>query len=243
MIMSMRVIESKENRTYKDLIRLKKGDSENGRFLLEGEDLVEEAKRGNSLCALLYPEGTKHIPETNLPTYILKEGLYRELANYRSLPPLMGIGEKKLTPLDKLGKRLIYLDRIQDPGNAGTMMRTALSFSYDGLVLSPDSVSLYNSKCVQSSKGALFSLPIARGELSTLHDLGYHIFLTTLDGEDESKIKELPTPFVLVFGNEGQGVSKKNMAYGEKLRIEMSGIDSLNVAVAAGIFMYRFQRR
>ena len=243
MMSTIRTIVSKENKTYKDLVRLRKGDGEKSLFLLEGEDLVEEARRGDALVALLYPEGTKNIEESDLPIYVLKEGLYRELASYHSLPPVMGIGKKELAKIDQLGERVIYLDRIQDPGNAGTMIRTALSFSYSGLVLSPDSVSLYNTKCVQSSKGALFSLPIARGELSTFNGLGYHIYLTTLDGEDESKIIELQTPFVLVFGNEGQGVSKKNMGYGEKLRIEMSGIDSLNVAVAAGIFMYRFKRR
>jgi TrmH family RNA methyltransferase len=135
----------------------------------------------------------------------------------------------------------LALDGVQDPGNVGTMIRTALSFQYSGFMLSLDSCSLYNSKVVQSSKGALFHLPIARGELSELKERGYHIFLTTLDGIDEATLDHLPKPFVLVFGNEGQGVSKKNMDLGEKLRIEMSGIDSLNVAIAAGIFMYRFR--
>lgn len=122
------------------------------------------------------------------------------------------------------------------------MIRTALSFHYSSLVLSKDSVSLYNSKVIQSSKGALFHLPIGREDLSLFSSQGYHIYLTTLDGEDEAKLKELETPFVLVFGNEGQGISKQNLSLGQKLRINMSGIDSLNVAVAAGIFMYRFKK-
>ncbi|MCR4697866.1 MAG: RNA methyltransferase, partial [Bacilli bacterium] len=63
-----------------------------------------------------------------------------------------------------------------------------------------------------------------------------------LDGVDERTLTSLPEPFVLVFGNEGQGVSAKNMDLGSKVRIEMNGIDSLNVAVAAGIFMYRFKK-
>ena len=74
-----------------------------------------------------------------------------------------------------------------------------------------------------------------------MKEKGYNIYLTTLDGIDERKVDHLKKPFVLVFGNEGQGISKQNLALGEKLRIEMNGIDSLNVAVAAGIFMYRFR--
>lgn len=239
---SIRIIESKENKTYKELLKLKKGDSKNSLFLAEGEDLVEEAAKEGALEALILPEGNKESWQTDVPIYVIKQGLYRELASYQSLPKKMGIVKKEMTTLDNLGQRVIYLDRIQDPGNAGTMIRTALSFGYSGLVLSPDSVSLYNSKVVQSSKGALFHLPIARGELSDLKAKGYHIYLTTLDGRDESSYSALSSPFVLAFGNEGQGISKKNLSLGEKLRIEMSGIDSLNVAVAAGIFMYRFKK-
>lgn len=237
--MSMKEIQSKDNKTYKELLALKKGDPEKGLILIEGEDLVEEARKENALVSLIFPEGSKE-KEDKLPTYLLKQGLYRELASYQSLPKVMGIAQKKMTKT--FGDRVIYLDRIQDPGNAGTMIRTALSFHYSSLVLSKDSVSLYNSKVIQSSKGALFHLPIGREDLSLFSSQGYHIYLTTLDGEDEAKLKELETPFVLVFGNEGQGISKQNLSLGQKLRINMSGIDSLNVAVAAGIFMYRFKK-
>ena len=239
--MSFKVIESKDNKTYKEFLKLKKGDPKTGLFLIEGEDLVEEAKREDALEALIVLDGTS-APWADYPIYGLKQGLYRELSSYQSLPKMMGIGKVKMVSSKDLGSRVMYLDKVQDPGNVGTMIRTALSFSYTGLMLSSDSVSLYNSKVVQSTKGALFHLPIARGELSELKSLGYHIYLTTLDGVDERTLSSLPEPFVLVFGNEGQGVSAKNMDLGSKVRIEMNGIDSLNVAVAAGIFMYRFKK-
>ena len=239
--MSFRVIESKNNKTYKELIALKKGDAKNGLFIVEGKDLVEEAEREGLVKALIVVDGT-HCKELPYPIYGLKQGLYRELSSYQSLPEMMAVCQKKMSSVDELGDRVIFLDRIQDPGNAGTMIRTALSFHYSSLVLSKDSVSMYNSKLVQSSKGAIFHLPIIREDLVKLKELGYNVYLTTLDGEDERNFTELKTPFVLCFGNEGQGISKCNLDLGKKLKIEMSGIDSLNVGVAAGIFMYRFRK-
>ena len=239
--MSFKVIESKDNKTYKQLIALKKGDPKEGLFIVEGKDLVYEAMQEGLLRALIVVDGTA-CPSMDVPIYGLKQGLYRELSSYQSLPEMMGVCQKKMADLSKLGDRVIYLDRIQDPGNAGTMIRTALSFGYSSLVLSKDSVSLYNNKLIQSTKGGVFHLPILREDLLTLKEMGYNIYLTTLDGEDESKFASLETPFVLCFGNEGQGISKKNLSLGKKLRIEMSGIDSLNVGVAAGIFMYRFRK-
>lgn len=239
--MSFKVIESKENKTYKDLVRLKKGDPKNGLFLIEGEDLLNEAYKEGKLTAVIVPDGTS-MPMINLPIYGLKQGLYRELSSYQSLPKAMGIAHVDMVDCSTLGERVIYLDGVQDPGNVGTIIRTALSFQYTGVMLSTDSVSLYNSKVIQSTKGAIFHLPVARGELSLLKEKNYHIYLTTLDGEDERKFSSLPLPFALVMGNEGRGVNPKNLSLGEKIKIEMSGIDSLNVGVAAGIFMYRFKK-
>jgi RNA methyltransferase, TrmH family len=239
--MPFKVIESKENKSYKELVRLKKGDAKEGRFLIEGEDLVAEAHKEGKLESLIVPDGTS-MPMIDYPIYGLKQGLYRELSSYQSLPKVMGIAKMKMASPDGLGDRVIYLDGVQDPGNVGTIIRTALSFSYTGVMLSNDSVSLYNSKVIQSTKGAMFHLPIARGDLSLLSDLGYHIYLTTLDGVDERNLASLESPSVLVFGNEGRGVNPKNMALGKKIKIVMNGIDSLNVGVAAGIFMYRFKK-
>lgn len=239
--MSTRVIQSEENKTFKELLKLKKGDSKQGLFLAEGRDLLDEARKGGCVKTILIPEGGKN-PYPEMDTLILKQGRYRSLANYQSLPERITLCQKSFSPLSSLGDRIIYLDKVQDPGNLGTIIRSALSFSYTGVALSFDCVSLYNNKAIQSSKGALFKRPVAQAELSELDKLGYHIYLTTLDGKDEKDFPSLPTPVCLVFGNEGQGVSKKNLSLGTKLKINRSNIDSLNVAVAAGIFRYRFRK-
>lgn len=235
--MSFKVIESSDNTTYKELLSLKKGDPKEGLFLVEGDDLIDEAMKENALVAMIVPLGT-HCPYVDYQIIGLRETLFRNLSSYQSLPKAMAVCRKKMTA--EVGKRVIYLDGIQDPGNCGTMIRTALSFSYSGVVLSKDSVSLYNSKVVQSTKGALFHIAVDRRDLKYYYDLGYNIYLTTLDGVDEKTVPTLKEPFVLVFGNEGQGIRKENLTLGKKLKIEMSGIDSLNVAIASGIFMYRY---
>ena len=237
--MSYKIVESKENKLFKELLKIRKGDPKGGYFLGEGKDLVEEAYKAGMLRTLIMPLDTK-APVLDMPIVGLKAGLYRELSSYQSLPPCMGVCHFEENK--DIKDRVIYLDGIQDPGNAGTIIRTALSFGYTGVVFSNDSVSLYNSKVIQSTKGAIFHLPIYREDLTKLYAQGYHIYVTTLDGADERTISSLKTPFVLVFGNEGHGVRKEYQALGTKLKIEMSGIDSLNVAVASGIFMYRFKK-
>ena len=243
MNISQAIIESKDNKRYKELLKLKKGNKEECLFLVQGEDLVEEAKRSEKLKELIVMEDDEvpcHL--SSVPTIRLKRELYRELAEFQSLPKFMGVAKNSLQTIDMAGDSVIYLDGVQDPGNCGTIIRTALAFGYSAVALSQDSVSPFNSKVVQSTKGALFHLPLIKEDLKPFFERGYHIYLTALEGVDERTISKLEAPFVLVFGNEGRGVKKENLKLGKSLRIEMSGIDSLNVGVAAGIFMYRFRK-
>ena len=219
-------IESKANATYKILLKYKEGIKDDGIFLAEGIDLYDEAKKTGCLLAVILLKDSP-IKIDDLKVYRLSNELYRNLSSYKSLP--------------EIGNKVIYLDGIQDPGNFGTIIRTALSFSYSGIAYSFDCVSPYNSKTIQASKGAIFHLPIWQESLKYYKDKGYNIYVTTLDGEDESKFSNLKEPFVLAFGNEGHGIREENQNLGTKLKIEMSSIDSLNVAVASGIFMYRFK--
>ena len=233
-------ITSKDNPLYKDLLRIKKGEGEGGCFLAEGKDLYDEAIKCHRLVRLILPFGsdfTKDFPDI----VMLKDSLYKGLSNYKSLPPCILLCEKKMN--ERLGDRILYLDGIQDPGNLGTILRTALAFSYDGVALSKDCVSPYNSKVIQSTKGAIFHLPLRVCDLKELKDEGYAVFLTTLDGEDMEKVESLGEKSVLVLGNEGHGIRPENLGLGRKIRIEMGNIDSLNVAMAGAIFMYRYRRK
>ena len=234
------LITSKSNNYFLKIKKLIKGNKENHTFLIEGEDLVLEAFKHNSLEELIYLKDTKINKEyKSIPYHFFSKELIREISSYNSIPSIFGIGKKKYSK--NYGDSVVYLDNLQDPGNVGTIIRTAFSFNYSSLVLSLNSVSLYNNKVVQASKGAIFGLNIGREDLTYFLKNKYNIYLTTLDGINEKELNELVKPFVIVFSNEGKGVSKEYINLGQKIRIEMNNIDSLNVASAAAILLYRFK--
>jgi len=145
------------------------------------------------------------------------------------------------------GPRLVALDGVQDPGNLGTIIRTAVSFGFDEVILSPDCADLYNEKTVRATQGALFHIPCARGDLGEaiagLKQQGFAVHATALDSSVPLQQLEETEKMAFVFGNEGQGVTEKIQKESDsRVRIEMEGFESLNVAVAAGIVMYRFRR-
>ena len=231
-------ITSSSNKLIKDLIKLKNNKEE--RFLIEGKDLLDLAYLNNLLEMVITTEDKDEF--NNVETIIVPKFILEKLSNNKSVQSYIGVSRlPKIS--SKLGDKLVYLDGVQDPGNVGTIIRTALAFSYDGVILSKDSASLTNSKVIQSTKGALFSIPLSNQvSLKELKEQGYMIIVTSL----EDSINYLKTPkfdkFVLVLGNEGQGVKKENIELADTVvRIEMGNIDSLNVAVAGGILMNHYR--
>ena len=127
-----------------------------------------------------------------------------------------------------------------------TIIRTAVSFGYDVVICSKTCADLYNEKTIRSTQGAFFHIPLIRTELSdALKELqkdGFIIYATALDSSVPLQSIEAAEKMAFVFGNEGQGVSEEIQRLSDqRVRIEMDGFESLNVAVAAGIIMYRFQ--
>ena len=231
-------ITSSSNKLIKDLIKLKNNKEE--RFLIEGKDLLDLAYLNNLLEMVITTEDKDEF--NNVETIIVPKFILEKLSNNKSVQPYIGVSRLPKVS-SKLGEKLVYLDGVQDPGNVGTIIRTALAFSYDGVILSKDSASLTNSKVIQSTKGALFSIPLSNQvSLKELKEQGYMIIVTSL----EDSINYLKTPkfdkFVLVLGNEGQGVKKENIELADTVvRIEMGNIDSLNVAVAGGILINHYR--
>lgn len=230
-------ISSSANKYYKKFLSIKKGVDKIERLILvEGYDLIELAQLHNQLRSLILLQPDARYEEYD--QYILSKELYRELSSYKSLPQAIGVCSLELTTV--FPGKVIYLDDIQDPGNLGTIIRTASAFNYDAVALSKGTVSPYNSKAVQASKGAIFNIPVGYAELSTLTDK--KIYFTVLDGEVIEEKVHNDGDFVLVFGNEGRGIRKELLTLpGEKVKLEMANIDSLNVAIAASIFMFLFK--
>ena len=147
----------------------------------------------------------------------------------------------------QLSGKFLVLEDVQDPGNVGTMIRTADAAGYDGVFVSEKTADIYNMKVLRSMQGSHFHLPIFRVNMSDLLQLfraqDIPVFASTLS-QDSMDYKEVmpPSSFALVMGNEGQGISDLMAQEADQLvHISMPGqAESLNVAVAAGILLFSF---
>ncbi len=226
----------------------KKGRDKSGLFLVEGARMTEEAlSSGFEVTALLLREG-EQVPEAeNIPLYLLPAHVFDAVTDTKSPQGIAAVLKKQTIPAK--GHRLIALDSVQDPGNVGTIIRTADAAGMDGVILGPDCADVFSPKVLRSTMGSIFrmglsfpdSLPEA---LRNLKQEGYSILSSQLDGDPFYDRKDVADRFVLIIGNEGNGVSdavKQEATH--RLRLPMrGGAESLNAAVAAAVMMYDLTR-
>lgn len=240
----MQEITSLQNKKIKEWTSLhhKKDRDKTGLFLVEGEHLIEEALKADAVETI--------VTDTQCPfdfgqIFHVTPQIMKKLSENVSPVHLIAVCHQKARKPSGM-KRVILLDGVQDPGNLGTLIRTALSFSFDCVYLSRDTCDVYNDKAIRSTQGALFHMPVIRDDLSEImKDLKQEGFLTIATSLQESKtFAQIPPQekMAFVFGNEGQGVTETIQKQAdERLRIEMHGFESLNVAVAGGIVMYHYR--
>lgn len=225
-------------------LKEKKHRDREKQFLVEGEHLIQEAFQAHALECLIVEKGSAYPNYEGIEIYEVTTEILRKLTSLVSKEVLLGVcncqEQRKFA-----GERLIVLDQVQDPGNLGTIIRSALSFGYDAVILSDTCVDIYNEKVIRSTQGAIFHIPVYRCSLTEclpqLKKQGIHVYITSLQNSLPLRSIKKRERFALVFGNEGQGVSKEVLALGdEAIRIEMKTFESLNVAVAAAICMYEF---
>lgn len=238
----MKLIKSIQNEWIKQLklLALKKGDFYPDYCLVEGQHLVEEAARAGLLEHRILSETVKiTFLESDI---VLAPFVGQALSQQKTWSGWFGLC-KRPNPPQKLGTSYVYCDGIQDPGNLGTMIRTALAFGFSGMMMSEDCVDPWGSKALQSSQGASFFLPIlrvTRAELITYQAKGFSI-LGTLLGNDTVSLTSFkaPTSFIVCLGHEGRGLSEEvQQILDHRLMIPIQHVDSLNVAIAFGIFAY-----
>ena len=223
----------------------KKHRDKDHKFLIEGEHLIEEAHKANLIECILIEQGKENMFST-YETYEVTRDILKKLSDSVSGTYIMAVCHMPNISSIDFGNKVIVLDDVQDPGNVGTIIRTAFSFGYTSIVLSNHSVDVYNEKVIRSTQGALFHMPIIRGDimvlLQELKQQGITLYATSL--HEATPLQQTPkkTPCALIFGNEGNGVSIDVIDYSDhKVFIEMETFESLNVAVAAGICMYEFK--
>lgn len=233
-------ITSKNNTKIKDAasLKLKKYRQEKGLFLMEGLKNLEMALRFGNVKTIFTSVGLPKIGKQDVEVYQVNEEIIRKLATSENPEGVVFICEFLKSKKDKKDyHKIIYLDHVSDPGNLGTIIRTAVAFNYDAVILSEGSVEIYNEKVLAASKGAIFAIDIFNDDIDNYN---YPIIVSTLNEKSVplSKAKK-PDNFILVLGNESHGVSKEICEKAtDFVKIEMSdNIDSLNVAIAAGILM------
>jgi TrmH family RNA methyltransferase len=173
--------------------------------------------------------------------YVVSEEVLKKISGVMQPEGLAAEVEFPYLPTKKI-ERLLVADGIKDPGNLGTLIRTALAFGFDALYLLHECVDPFNDKVVRSTKSALFSLPLLQGNeeeflaFCKAHTL--HLYQADLQGSTPEKSK-IQKPLALILGSEAQGTSPFIKKIANPLTIPMQPIaDSLNVAVAGGILMY-----
>lgn len=242
------VITSLNNEHIKELNKLKekKYRDQTGTFIIEGEHLVFEAIKKDLVKELIVLVGEDFYSDSVKITFVSKE-VMKKLSSMDSYPNVIGICNKKEE--EQIKGNILILEDIQDPGNLGTMIRSAVAFNIDTIVLSPMTVDLYNPKVIRSTQGMLFNTNIIVGRLEEiipkLKEQNYKIYGTKVDnGKDIRNMKKIDK-YALIIGNEGKGMSKKiSNLCDDFLYIKMNdSVESLNAAVASSILLYEMENK
>lgn len=246
-------ITSTSNETIKYFISLndKKTRMNAKRFIVEGYHLVNEASKTNLLEAIISTDEKELKKINNVKRYLVNDAIINKIATTKNPQNILGIVKMldhnitNLLPIIKGNKtKLIMLDDVNDPGNLGTIIRTAAGLGYDGIIMSPNTVDLYNEKVIRSTQGAMFKIPIIKANLQEVIKMlkKEKVFCigTALTNAKDVKHITKKDKFAICLGNEAKGISKEvldNMD--ENVKIAMNNdVESLNVSIAAGIIMY-----
>ena len=262
-------ITSKDNSRTKLVrkLRTRKGRTEERRFVAEGRNLISEIiDRGLEVDFVMVPESLldetgSDIPEmirtcAGSPDMTLCAVSDREFARLTdagdgirmlAVVRMQDRGEevlRELSPEDNI----LVLDRIQDPGNLGTMIRTAAAAGYGAVIAMSGTADIYSPKVLRATAGMVFAIPVIYADdASALRGMtgARRIAVTAVEGGRPYYEEDLRESVALVIGNEGRGVSKEMLDMADvKVTLPMEGnVESLNAAVAAAILMYETVRK
>jgi RNA methyltransferase, TrmH family len=254
-------ITSKDNSLIKEIKKLKekKYRSEKRLFIIEGFRFVEEALKSSfhieTICvsenslSKLSDYGLENHLEGNVKVISLAEGIFNTLSSTESPQGILAIVRMKSSEVFNNTNNYVLIDKVQDPGNLGTIIRTAHAAGCSGVILTKGTVDLYNEKTLRSTMGSIFNIPIIEDkDLSFTKELrnnGYKLVCSSLDTEYNFYDIDLTQKLIISVGNEGNGISKELYDISDiKVKIPMpGGAESLNVAVAASIMIYEGVRQ
>lgn len=238
------LISSLDNKKIKLINSLKnsKNRKELGLFLVEGMHLVNEAYKNNCLEEIYLQEGQYLEFSSSIEPIIVTHNVMKKISSLDNPSSVIGLCRIKNNN-QIIGNRILLLDDIQDPGNLGTIIRSAKAFNVSTIILSKNTVDIYNEKVIRSTQGMIFNTNFLIDDLvnviEKLKKDNYMILGTdVLNGVNVKNIN--PKKFALIMGNEGRGVKQEIKDLCDKnLYIKMNPLcESLNVGVATSILLY-----
>lgn len=255
-------IQSKDNKTIKHIISLqqRKYRQKFGEYTVEGIRAVTDIGKKDFLRSILIRESKRSELEPLVQTgftvssvYVVQDPIFDKIEHSVNGQGILGIAKKCVNDLHSLiveDGLYVALDGVQDPGNLGTIIRTAVAAGAKGIFLLKGTVDPYNEKCVRSTMSALCNIPIFEDvTLSEFYDFikdnTIKTYVTSLENAKPYHTISYPKRTMIILGNEGNGVSREIIEMCDQaITIPMYGdIESLNVSIAAALCMYKVREQ
>ena len=221
-------------------------------FIVEGEHLVEEALKHNTLKVVLSTD-KEVLDKINVDEkYLVNEQIIKKISSTKSPQNIIGVvnsitNQDLESIISKDNLRILILDDVNDPGNLGTIIRTSAALGIDAVISSLETVDYYNEKVLRATQGAIFKIPLFKGDLvkiiSILKQNDITIYGTHLKSSISVKEVEKLKKLAIVVGNEAQGVSTKVLELCDKnIILPMNNdVESLNVSIASALLMWELK--
>ncbi|MDX8046652.1 RNA methyltransferase [Gracilibacillus sp. S3-1-1] len=246
------MLTSVKNVKVKNWRKLKKKKERDiqSQFIVEGFHLIEEAHKSDwEISEIIYQTGIEVAGEwTNYPMFEVADNVMAALTETKTPQGILAV-VNKTKRTEQPVQRALIIDRVQDPGNLGTMIRTADAAGFDTVILGKGTVDLFNDKVIRSTQGSMFHLHIYEAELSeeiqNLQREDIEIWSTALENASYYHEVTAPEKLAIIVGNEGSGVVPALIEQANKnIKIPIYGqAESLNVSIAAGILMYQVAKK
>ncbi len=253
-------ITSKENKTYKNMLKLKlkKYRDKEGTYLIEGENLVMDCLQKGGVSLIIFSESkfkknrdilNKTREFEKLRLCIFEDKLFEKIAETENSQGIIGVAKKKNITMAEFfadgNKKIIVLDKVSDPGNIGTIIRTARATDHK-IILTKGTVDPYSPKVVRASMGAILDIPLIQSDsyeelVEVLKRNEIPIVGAILNGNTPFEELNLTNGGAIILGNEGEGISEeliKKIDIGVTIPME-DKVESLNVSIAGALLMYK----
>lgn len=257
----MEVIESKDNLLIKDIKKLKekKYRISSNMFLVEGFRFAEEALDSDFEVVHIFVSARgeskydnscmKNKLQKNTKVYSVSDSIFKSICDTDSPQGIIATVRNKLVEIKNDNGFYILADKIQDPGNMGTIIRTAHAAGALGVIITKGTVDIYNEKTLRATMGSVFKIPIIYDSdlslVQKLRKVGFKLVTSSLDCDKNFYDLDLKEKIIISVGNEGNGISAEVYDVCDlKIKIPMpGGAESLNAAIAAAIMMYEVVRQ